>query len=99
MPPKQHQWGADTYQDLLLALNDYYKPNALDCRNMIAGLKAKGYEFSDNALLYGHLVFVVCTSSTYHFLFLPPRSHSSSLSTKQHSISTTQPQPPTDAQR
>lgn len=48
---KQHTWTADTYKDVVVALNNLFSPNAADCRAMIGELQAKGWAYSDNALL------------------------------------------------
>lgn len=48
---KQHAWTADAYKDVAVALNNLFTPNAADCRAMIDELQAKGWAYSDNALL------------------------------------------------
>ena len=52
-----HAWDNETNVDVLKVMNNYYHPNAEDCRKMIGALREKGYEFSDNALLYGFFRF------------------------------------------
>ncbi|KAK4455599.1 hypothetical protein QBC34DRAFT_70936 [Podospora aff. communis PSN243] len=46
-----HTWDAEAEADLLKAMNVHFRPNAEDCKKMAPMLHAKGYNFSDNALL------------------------------------------------
>ncbi|KAK3343898.1 hypothetical protein B0T25DRAFT_521960 [Lasiosphaeria hispida] len=52
-------WDDQVYLDVLKAMNNHFRPNAMDCHHMVAGLHAKGHKFSENALLYG---FLSCSS-------------------------------------
>jgi hypothetical protein len=47
-----HTWDAEAEADLLKAMNVHFRPNAEDCKKLVPILHAKGYSFSDNALLY-----------------------------------------------
>lgn len=72
-----HAWDTDTEVDLMKVLNTHFRPNAEDCKKMNVLLNAKGYKFTDNALLYGFLLssFPVphfCTSTFYITFFCCP---------------------------
>ncbi|KAK0740661.1 hypothetical protein B0T18DRAFT_431933 [Schizothecium vesticola] len=47
----RYTWDVETNEALLRVMNNHYHPNAADCKAMIGQLNAKGYAFSDSALL------------------------------------------------
>lgn len=51
MAAKSKTWDVDTNEAVLGVMNLYYHPNAADCKAMIALLHARGFSFSDSALL------------------------------------------------
>lgn len=51
MAAKSKTWDVDTNEAVLRVMNLYYHPNAADCKAMIGLLHARGFSFSDSALL------------------------------------------------
>lgn len=45
-------WDADTHQAVLLALVDHMKPAGSDWSAVVASLRAKGFTFTEGALVY-----------------------------------------------
>jgi len=45
-------WDAETHEAILVALLDHVKPSANDWKEIIGKLHAKGYTFSEGALVY-----------------------------------------------
>ncbi|KAK1832735.1 hypothetical protein QBC39DRAFT_433035 [Podospora conica] len=67
MASKSKTWDAESNLDVLKVLNNYYHPNAADCKAMIGALHAKGYTYSDGALLDMRAIIDRLHSQGYSF--------------------------------